>query len=107
MLEDPKRELAKVASFLDLSASPESLIRAVQLSSADRMRELEKKQAADWALTKNTHLDMAFVRKATSGNWQVELPPQTVACIERAWGSLMQTLGYELVSTPEEVSVTR
>jgi Sulfotransferase domain len=99
MLADPQCELAKVATFLDLHATPESLARAVQLSSADRMRELEKKQAADWALTKNTHLDMAFVRKATSGIWQAELPPQTVQCIESAWGSLMRRLRYKLVSS--------
>jgi len=98
MLDDPERELTKVAKFLNLECGPERLARAVELSSADRMRGLEKKQAAKWALTKNTRLDMAFVRKAKGGNWKSELPPQSVAEIESAWGSLMRDLGYELAT---------
>jgi hypothetical protein len=101
MLDDPERELVKVADFLGLEATPERLARAVKLSSADHMRELEKKQAAEWSLTKNTRPDMAFVRKARSGTWRSELPPQTVADIETAWGSLMCTLGYELAATQQ------
>lgn len=100
MLDHPERELAKVADFLGLDQTPERLARAVRLSSADYMRELEKKQAGEWSLTKNTRLDMAFVRKARSGTWRSELPPQTVADIEMAWGTLMHTLGYELSSAP-------
>jgi hypothetical protein len=98
MLENPERELAKVAAFLGLDASPERLARAVRLSTADRMRELEARQGDDWLLTKNTRRDMAFVRKASSGNWKSELPPQAVTDVEKAWGSLMHTLGYELVT---------
>lgn len=102
MLDDPEGELAKVAHFLGLEATPERLARAVRLSSADHMRELEKKQSAEWSLTKNTRPDMAFVRKARAGNWSSELPRQTVVDIEKAWGSLMRTLGYELSATPSE-----
>ncbi len=102
MLEDPERELVKVADFLNLPATPERLARAVRLSSADVMRGLEKKQAAEWSLTKNTRPDMAFVRKARAGGWRSELPPQSVAEIEKAWGPLMRTLGYELSTTPAE-----
>ena len=101
MLDDPERELARVADFLGLEATPERLARAVRLSSADYMRELEKTQAAEWALTKNTRPDMAFVRKARAGTWRSELPPQAIAGIETAWGSLMRTLGYELATSPE------
>jgi len=97
MLDDPQRELAKVADFLQLEASPERLARAVQLSSADHMRELEKKQAAEWSLTKNTRPDMAFVRQAKQGSWKSELPRRAVADIESTWGSLMRKLGYVLV----------
>jgi hypothetical protein len=102
MLDDPERELVKVADFLGLEATPERLARAVRLSSADHMRELEKTQAAEWSLTKNTRPDMAFVRKARAGTWKSELPPQTVADIEAAWGPLMRILGYELSAAPPE-----
>jgi hypothetical protein len=105
MLDDPERELVKVADFLNLPATPERLARAVTLSSADRMRGLEKKQAAEWSLTKNSRPDMAFVRKARAGGWRSELPPQTVGEIEKAWGPLMRTLGYELATAPAELPV--
>jgi hypothetical protein len=102
MLDDPERELVKVADFLSLESTRERLARAVRLSSADHMRELEKAQAAEWSLTKNTRPDLAFVRKARAGTWRSELPPQAVADIETAWGSLMRTLGYELATAPSK-----
>jgi len=102
MLDNPERELVKVADFLSLEPTPERLTRAVRLSSADHMRELEKAQAAEWSLTKNTRPDLALVRKARAGTWRSELPPQAVADIETAWGSLMRTLGYELATAPPE-----
>lgn len=101
MLDDPQRELVRVADFLGLEATPERLARAIRLSSADHMRELEKMQAAEWSLTKDTRPDMAFVRKARAGTWRSELPPRAVSEIEAAWGSLMRTLGYELATAPE------
>lgn len=42
MVADPARELAKVASFLKLPSSPELIAQAVERSSADNMRKLEK-----------------------------------------------------------------
>jgi hypothetical protein len=100
MLDDPERELVKVAHLLRLAATPERLARAIRLSSADHMRGLEKTQSAEWSLTKSTRLDMAFVRKARAGTWRSELPPQAVADIEQAWGSLMRTLRYDLSTVP-------
>lgn len=102
MLEDPERELAKVAEFLEIPSTPARLARAVKLSSAEHMRDLEKTQSADWTLTKNTRSDIAFVRKARSGNWESELPAAAVETIEAAWGPLMRTLGYKLATADSE-----
>jgi hypothetical protein len=100
MLEDPGRELAKLARFLNIDAAPERLSRAVELSSAERMRELEGSQADHWQLTKGTRPDKKFVRKAKAGGWRDELPAKSAAEIEAGWGSLMRTLGYELAIPP-------
>jgi sulfotransferase family protein len=48
VLQDPEQELEKMAAFL-LAANPR-LRRAVELSSAGRMRELEKTHSRDWRL---------------------------------------------------------
>ena len=98
MLEETAGELAKVASFLGIERSPAQLARAVELSSADRMRDLEEKQAGIWVNTRKTRKDIPFVRAATSGGWRSSLPQNFVAAIESAWGPLMESLGYELVT---------
>jgi hypothetical protein len=108
MKKDPARELSKIASFLDdvwprdIDVRPEKLSRAVELSSPERMRELEKSEAHNWVLTKQTRPDKPFVRSATTGGWKSALSPQSVARIEVEWGDLMTRLGYELTSTAAE-----
>jgi estrone sulfotransferase len=96
--KDPQRALAQVADFLGIEPSRERLQRAVELSSADNMRKLEKQESAQWVATTLTRQDKPFVRNATSGGWKTVLPEQTVAYIEKQWGHLMRDLGYELVT---------
>jgi hypothetical protein len=99
MMEDPVRELARTASFLGIGPDPTRIEQAVQRSSADRMRELERTQSADWVATKNHRTDIPFVRVAKSGGWKEKLPPECVVQIEAAWGETMVALGYELVTS--------
>lgn len=103
MLANTYQAATQIATFLGLDSSPERIGRAVELSSADRMRRLEKKQAGQWSATKNTRQDKPFVRKAVSGDWKSRLPQSCVARIEAAWGDAMRTMGYELV-TPTQAT---
>ena len=111
MKRDTARALAKVVAFLDgcafrkIDSSPEAVQRAIDLSSPERMRQLEKQEARSWVLTRNTRNDKPFVRSATSGGWKSQLSAESVSAIESAWGDLMQSLGYELVSMPAKISV--
>ena len=113
MKKNPVGELARVASFLErfsfrkIDASPERLQRAVELSSPERMRKLEKEQGADWVLTKKTRHDKPFVRTATSGGWKSTLPAASVAAIQSAWGGVMKSLGYELTTEAGSASPDR
>jgi len=104
MMADPRRELGSVAHFLRIEATPERLAQAVERSSADQMRKLEKAQAHLWSSTRETRKDKPFVRVAKSGGWRTELPESCVAEIESTWGGLMTELGYEV---GVENSVTR
>jgi hypothetical protein len=103
MLEDPVRELAKIVTFLGLNAGLEDMARAVSLSSADRMRKIEKQQADQWKNNRGRRQDIPFVRAATSGKWKAELTQHCAAEIEAAWGNLMQFLGYELTTQARSV----
>jgi len=104
MKRDPIAGLMSVVEFLErcsfpkISSRPEALQRAVELSSPERMRALEKEEGGRWVLTKETRSDKPFVRSATSGGWKSQLAPESVAAIESAWGDLMRTLGYDLDS---------
>ncbi len=102
LIADAARELRKAVDFLALSASPEQIAQAVERSSADRMRQLEK-GPVQHSLFKGTRNDLSFVRAAGSGGWRKDLPAPQVARIEAAWGHLMRHLGYELSSQPAEV----
>jgi Sulfotransferase domain len=96
LIADPARELVKVATLLGIEPTSERLARAVELSSADRMRQLESTQGGKWVQTRYTRQDKPFVRKASSGGWRSVLPAESVANIEAAWGPAMTSMGYEL-----------
>jgi len=98
MLAQPEVELARIASGLGINATPEDVARAVQMSSAGRMQNLEKQQSADWKLTSTTRQDIPFVREAKAGGWKNKLSATAVRTIEQAWGRTMKELGYELVT---------
>jgi len=98
MIASAQSELGRVAELLGVAASPEDLARAVEQSSPERMRQLEKINADKNALTKGTRQDLPFVRTAKFGNWKSEMQESHIAAIEAAWAPLMKWLGYELVS---------
>jgi hypothetical protein len=105
MKKDPLAELGRISDFLrasgfrDFDAAPAALARAVELSSPERMRKLEKENAGQWVLTRDTRRDKPFVRTATSGGWKSTLPPESVAEIESVWGDVMCDLGYAKANT--------
>ena len=74
LMERPEEELAKVAGLLGLNLDRGQLAKAVESSSADRMRKLEKVQGDQWASTKETRKDLLFVRNAVAGEWRSSLP---------------------------------
>jgi Sulfotransferase domain len=100
MIADTAAQLKRIAGFLEVDLSAARLASVIELSSADRMRELEKTQGKEWVSTKNKRSDIPFVRSAVSGGWKTKLPEASVAEIEAAWGSLMQSVGYTLATQP-------
>ena len=98
MLENTAGALARMAEFLQIARRPEEISRAVALSSADRMRKMERNQANQWVNTRDSRKDIPFVRAASAGQWQNTLSETMVAEIESAWGDLMRLLGYETVT---------
>lgn len=110
MIKDTTTELARIATFLGIEPEPGRLQKAIELSSSERMRELERLEEKQWASTigsfarnsaQKRRKDIPFVGGAKSGGWRSSLPEECVHQIEAAWGELMTTVGYELVTLEE------
>ena len=95
LLQDPTCELCRLASFLGIAANTESLTQAIERSSANRLRQLERVEHEAWVTTKGKRADVPFIAEAVAGTWKQKLPQPSVALIESAWGDLMNSLGYE------------
>ncbi len=96
LLKHTTDELARMAKFLRIDPVPDRLALAVERSTADRMRQLEKAEGSLWASTKDTRPDISFIRVAKDRQWRTSLPEACIAQIESAWGDLMESLGYTL-----------
>lgn len=96
LLTDPTRQLRKASPLLQIEPTAERIERAIKLSSAERMRSLEKLEWRKWTTTKHTREDIPFVREAKSGGWRQYLSEASIRLIEETWGSTMQELGYDL-----------
>lgn len=100
--QNPVQELSRIAQFLkeagfrQVDTSSEGLARAIELSSSERMRKMEKEQSGKFQQTKHSRQDKPFVRSATTGGWKQALSETSVAQIEAAWAPIMLSLGYEL-----------
>lgn len=105
LLDDTVSELGRIAHFLGADCSDANLRRAVELSSADRMRKLEEQEQDNWIATKNRRKDIPFIGKAKSGAWKTALPLSCVQRIESAWGDVMTPLGYQC-GTQEALETT-
>jgi hypothetical protein len=98
IMENPTRELGRIAGFLGVDASPQRLESAITRSSVERMRELEQKQTDQWVSTKNRRKDIPFIRTAFIGEWKSALSTDSVVEIESAWGAMMLFLNYQLAT---------
>lgn len=96
MIADTARELARIADHLGIEASAERLQSVIERCSAERMREMERREENQWVATKKHRKDIPFVRVAKAGGWRTNLPQSCVAQIESSWGEIMVRLGYEL-----------
>jgi hypothetical protein len=98
MFQDTSRELTRIAQFLGVSVTAEMLQRAIANSSSGHMQQLEKEQQYQWVATKKHRKDIPFVRVAKAGGWRASLPERSAQQIETAWGDVMTSLGYPLVT---------
>ena len=93
---DTAQELGRISALLGVDADAARIVRAIELSSFDRMRALDEKEPLKWL--KRGRSDVPFIREGRSGGWRNVLPAEAVAAIESAWWPVMRLLGYELAT---------
>jgi Sulfotransferase domain len=103
MLADATSGAVRISSFLGLGQDPARIATAIERSSLENMRNVEKAEGAKWDSTKGTRQDMSFFRSAKSGEGRAKLSRESLDRIEKAWGPLMQSVGYT-VSSPTLVA---
>jgi Sulfotransferase domain len=99
MKNETMEQLQRLANFLGLKSTPERLLRVIDASSPERMRQMEATQSDQWVTTRKHRKDIPFVGMATSGQWQTDLPRPLAAKIESSWGNIMAALGYPVSSS--------
>jgi len=100
MLANVSGGATRISDFLGLPSDSNRIALAVERSSVDNMRKVEKSEGKKWESTKGTRQDISFFRSAKSGEGRAALSRESIASLEKAWGPLMRSLNYA-VSTPE------
>jgi hypothetical protein len=94
MVADPATHLARLVDVLQLPAIEKDIQRAIENSTPDRLRELERKQKNSHKLLKYGRSTTPYVRAATTKQWSSALSQQSIKAIESAWPAQMQEFGY-------------
>ena len=105
LISQPAAEIERLCQFLGIKPTQSLVAQTIERSSAQQMKELEKKQGEQWVSTKGKRSDIPFVRSASSGGWKALLPPESIMPIESAWGDLMSRLGYQISGGGEPETV--
>ncbi len=96
MLDQPATALTRIAEFMRIEVTAERIATAIAGSSFEQMRNMERERGQQWRMTKDTRLDIPFVRKAAKGAWKSELSKESQRRIESAWGDTMKSLHYSV-----------
>jgi hypothetical protein len=86
---DPTSEFRRIVDFSGFEIGEVELAEYVERSSFTNMRRAEVACDGDEAG------ELRFTRKGVVGDWRNELSPESVSLIEKRYGSLMVSLGYE------------
>jgi hypothetical protein len=99
MLANVTSGAAQISSFLGLGQDADLIATAVERSSLENMRKVEKVEGQKWDSTKGTRQDISFFRSAKSGEGRATLSHEAIERIEKAWGPLMRSVGYAVSTT--------
>ena len=98
LTESPIEKMTEIAGFLNLDRTDDQIRLAVERSSANEMRKLEKQTAHKWKALKDGDQNIAFVGKAQPNAWESKLETEEVELIESKWKPTLERFGYSLTT---------
>jgi hypothetical protein len=101
VLADALGALEKVAAFLSVRRERSELETIVADCSLKSMRAHEVRHENGMACQSGIVREIPFIGTGTHGRWESVLPPAASARIERAFGSTMRKMGYDLSKRPK------
>jgi Sulfotransferase domain len=100
LLADPEEQLAGVARFLELPATPSAIRESVALHTADRMRASERTTEQ---YRKQARRDVLFIRRASSGEHAEVMTGEQLGRFGNVAGAELARLGYQVDAAPRVV----
>ena len=88
-ISEPVKMGSRIVDFLDIKASKAEVERALERSSFENLRRLEKEYGSETA-------GVTFFRKGRAGQWKDGINESVLSLIESENGELMSLLDYEL-----------
>ncbi|MBO9712354.1 sulfotransferase domain-containing protein [Sphingomonas sp.] len=90
MLEDPAREIARMAAHMGWAAEPQAVAGAVEATRFEELAEQERRHGFRERMDRTER----FFHTGRSGGWRELLSADQAARIERDHGEVMARLGY-------------
>lgn len=91
-LEDTRGELGRLASFCGLKIGSTDIDRAVELSTFEKMQEIEDERGGP---SGSPDKSGRFVRRGKSGSWRVEMDERTRILANARFLPMVERLGYD------------
>ena len=94
LLANTRSTISSIAEFCGIRVEDESVIAAIEASSPETMRRLERLQAARSSSLHFTNSEIPFVGPARQGVGRASLSAEAELLLSNRWGGLMDRLGY-------------
>ncbi len=91
LLKDTETEMGRMMDFIGLEISQEIFKKAIEDSSFDRMKKIDKEKGRKY----NPTGVKDFVRKGKAGTWRKEFSPDDINIFKETAGEMLIKMGYE------------
>ena len=91
---DTYKEILKILEFLKIKKTQKKVKEAINWTSFNNMKKLEKNQEKYVRIFKNTNLSIPFVRKGVINNWKTQFSKKHIQIYNKHCNDLLIKLGY-------------